>query len=174
VFAKTSDWATTSATGHRTAPRSARSPTRCGSRPYDYHWSTSDPGPVAPLPWVRDVLDYATNVIGVGKIVLDADTRLDPDYLRAALPLFDDPAVVAIAGWAVTDWETPCKGFVAQLFTAHRSRIYAFVQRLVKFGQAWRRANAVSIVPGSRACTGPRCSRTSTSTRPGWSSRTST
>lgn len=37
---------------------------------YDYHWSTSEPGPVAPLPWVRDVLDYATKVIGVGKIVL--------------------------------------------------------------------------------------------------------
>jgi spore germination protein YaaH len=37
---------------------------------YDYHWATSDPGPVAPLPWVRDVLDYATKVIGVGKIVL--------------------------------------------------------------------------------------------------------
>lgn len=81
-------------------------------------------------------------------LLLDADTRLHRDYFRAALPLFDDPVVVAVAGCAVTDWETPRKGFVAQLLTAHRSRVYGLVQRLVKFGQAWRRANAVSIVPG--------------------------
>ncbi|HEY7595877.1 MAG TPA: glycosyltransferase family 2 protein [Actinophytocola sp.] len=81
-------------------------------------------------------------------LLLDADTRLHRDYFRAALPLFDDPAVVAIAGCAVTDWESPRRGFVAQLLTAHRSRVYALVQRLVKFGQAWRRTNAVSIVPG--------------------------
>ncbi|MQA07572.1 MAG: peptidoglycan hydrolase [Pseudonocardiaceae bacterium] len=37
---------------------------------YDYHWQTSAPGPVAPIGWVADVLDYATSQIPPEKIVL--------------------------------------------------------------------------------------------------------
>ena len=37
---------------------------------YDYNWSGSTPGPVAPLPWVREVLTYAKTQIPAEKIVL--------------------------------------------------------------------------------------------------------
>jgi spore germination protein len=37
---------------------------------YDYHWATSAPGPVAPLPWVRSVLKYAKSQIPAHKIIL--------------------------------------------------------------------------------------------------------
>lgn len=37
---------------------------------YDRHWSTSPPGPVAPVDWIRDVLDYARSTIPPEKIVL--------------------------------------------------------------------------------------------------------
>jgi spore germination protein YaaH len=37
---------------------------------YDYHWSESTPGPVAPMPWVRDVLTYAKTQMPAEKIVL--------------------------------------------------------------------------------------------------------
>ena len=37
---------------------------------YDYHWAGSTPGPVAPIPWVREVLDYAKTQIPAEKIVL--------------------------------------------------------------------------------------------------------
>jgi spore germination protein len=37
---------------------------------YDYHWSASTPGPVAPITWVRQVLDYAKTQIPAEKIVL--------------------------------------------------------------------------------------------------------
>jgi spore germination protein YaaH len=37
---------------------------------YDYHWGTSPPGPVAPIGWVRDVLNYAKTEIPPGRIVL--------------------------------------------------------------------------------------------------------
>jgi spore germination protein YaaH len=30
---------------------------------YDYHWSTSEAGPIAPLAWVDEVLDYAATVL---------------------------------------------------------------------------------------------------------------
>lgn len=81
-------------------------------------------------------------------LLLDADTRLDPGYFRAALPLFDDPDVVAVAGCAHSNWHAPGSSFIGQLVTAHRSRIYALTQRLLKYGQTWRRTNATHIVPG--------------------------
>ncbi|GAA4858178.1 glycosyl hydrolase family 18 protein [Saccharopolyspora rosea] len=37
---------------------------------YDYHWGTSPPGPVAPIGWVREVLDYARTQIRPDRIVL--------------------------------------------------------------------------------------------------------
>ncbi|WP_438387304.1 glycosyl hydrolase family 18 protein [Actinopolyspora saharensis] len=37
---------------------------------YDRHWSTSPPGPVAPVGWIREVLDYARATIPAEKIVL--------------------------------------------------------------------------------------------------------
>jgi cellulose synthase/poly-beta-1,6-N-acetylglucosamine synthase-like glycosyltransferase len=81
-------------------------------------------------------------------LLLDADTRLDAGYFRAALPLFDDPAVVAVAGCAHSSWHTPGRTFIGGLVTAHRSRIYALTQRLLKYGQTWRLLNATHIVPG--------------------------
>jgi biofilm PGA synthesis N-glycosyltransferase PgaC len=81
-------------------------------------------------------------------LLLDADTRLDPGYFAAALPVFDDPRVVAVAGCAHSNWHTPGLSFPGRLVTAHRSRIYALTQRLLKYGQTWRRTNATHIVPG--------------------------
>lgn len=37
---------------------------------YDYHWTTSPPGPIAPVGWVRDVLAYAKTQIPLSKIIL--------------------------------------------------------------------------------------------------------
>ena len=81
-------------------------------------------------------------------LLLDADTRLDPGYFQAALPLFDDPDVAAVAGCAHSNWSTPGMSFIGRLVTAHRSRIYALTQRLLKYGQTWRLTNATHIVPG--------------------------
>ncbi|RLF20462.1 MAG: hypothetical protein DRZ82_02155 [Thermoprotei archaeon] len=36
---------------------------------YDYHWSGSEPGPISPLGWFKDVLRYAKTVIPKEKIV---------------------------------------------------------------------------------------------------------
>lgn len=40
---------------------------------YDYHWTTSPPGPLAPVGWVHDVLAYATTVIPPAKLVVGLD-----------------------------------------------------------------------------------------------------
>lgn len=37
---------------------------------YDEHWSGGEPGPIASLPWVQQVLDYAVNTIPKNKILM--------------------------------------------------------------------------------------------------------
>ena len=81
-------------------------------------------------------------------LLLDADTHLAPDYLATGLPLFGDPDVVAVAGRARTiDSPAPPTRF-GRFLVAYRERLYLIVQLLLKFGQAAKWANAVTIVPG--------------------------
>ena len=82
-------------------------------------------------------------------MLLDADTVLSADYMRSSLNMFDDPDVVAIAGRAATVWDkTERLGFVGSLLRAYRERLYVLFQVLLKYGQASRFTNAVTIVPG--------------------------
>ena len=81
-------------------------------------------------------------------LLVDADTRLSPDYLVTGLPLFDDPKVIAVAGWARGLWDPPPRTLVGKFLVSYRSRLYAVTQILVKYGQAAKWANVVSIVPG--------------------------
>lgn len=84
-------------------------------------------------------------------LLLDADTRLDDRYFELALPQFDDLEVVSVAGCAATAWDQRrlgLRGAAGRVLNAHRDRTYWLFQRLVKYGQCWRHANVVSIVPG--------------------------
>lgn len=81
-------------------------------------------------------------------LLLDADTHLHPDYLTTGLPLFDAPDVVAVAGRATTITSPAPSTRIGRLLVAYRERVYIAVQYLLKFGQAARRANVVTIVPG--------------------------
>jgi biofilm PGA synthesis N-glycosyltransferase PgaC len=81
-------------------------------------------------------------------LLLDADTRLAPDYLETGLPLFDDPDVVAVAGRVRCLWDPPPRTRMGRFLVSYRSRVYAVTQLLVKYGQAARWANVVPIVPG--------------------------
>jgi cellulose synthase/poly-beta-1,6-N-acetylglucosamine synthase-like glycosyltransferase len=80
-------------------------------------------------------------------MLLDADTRVQPGYFTAGLPMFDNPGVVAVAGCVKT---APGRAltFTGNVLVGHRQRIYAIGQRVVKFGQTWLRTNATHIVPG--------------------------
>lgn len=80
-------------------------------------------------------------------MLLDADTRVQPGYFEAALPLFDNLDIVAVAGCVRIDTRRMLSP-VGNLLVGHRMRIYAIGQRIVKFGQTSRRLNATPIVPG--------------------------
>ena len=80
-------------------------------------------------------------------LLLDADTRVQPGYFAAGLPLFDHPEVVAVAGCVRTARDRQL-GFAGRVLVGYRTRIYAVGQRALKFGQTWLRSNATPIVPG--------------------------
>jgi poly-beta-1,6-N-acetyl-D-glucosamine synthase len=80
-------------------------------------------------------------------MLLDADTRVQPGYFDAALPMFDAPEVVAVAGCVKTDDDRKLSP-IGNLLIGHRQRIYAIGQRVVKYGQTSRHMNATPIVPG--------------------------
>jgi len=81
-------------------------------------------------------------------LLLDADTRLASDYLTTGLPYFDDPTVVAVAGRASTLTEPEPPTRMGRFLVAYRERFYVVIQYLMKYGQAARPINVVSISPG--------------------------
>ncbi|HUG50432.1 MAG TPA: glycosyltransferase family 2 protein [Terrimesophilobacter sp.] len=80
--------------------------------------------------------------------ILDADTQLSADYMATGLPLFDDAGVVAVAGRAATMSAPEPPTRFGRFLVAYRERFYVAVQYVLKFGQAARSVNVVSIVPG--------------------------
>ena len=80
-------------------------------------------------------------------MLLDADTRVEPGYFVAALPIFANPQVVAVAGCVRTGQDRRMT-LGGKVLVGHRTRIYCIGQRALKFGQTWLRVNATPIVPG--------------------------
>ena len=80
-------------------------------------------------------------------MLLDADTRVQPGYFGAALPMFADPKVVAVAGCVRTAVDRRLSPG-GNVLVGHRTRIYTVGQRALKFGQTYLRSNATPIVPG--------------------------
>jgi poly-beta-1,6-N-acetyl-D-glucosamine synthase len=80
-------------------------------------------------------------------LLLDADTRIQPDYFTEALPLFADPDVVAVAGCVQTARDRQLS-LIGNILVGYRERIYSIGQRVLKFGQTYSRVNATHIVPG--------------------------
>lgn len=80
-------------------------------------------------------------------MILDADTKLDRRYFELALPMFNDPRIVAVAGCAHTWWQRKM-GPMANVLVTHRQRVYLLTQLLIKYGQTWRGISATLIVPG--------------------------
>jgi cellulose synthase/poly-beta-1,6-N-acetylglucosamine synthase-like glycosyltransferase len=83
-----------------------------------------------------------------GVLILDADTELDPGYVKGARRQLADPSVAAVAGFVVSEWKPGERSFVGRTISAYRDRLYFMLQYLMRFGQTWRHANTAFIVPG--------------------------
>lgn len=81
-------------------------------------------------------------------LFVDADTEIDENYFKRALPLFDDYQVMAVAGHVVSKWQNHRFPQWSMFFIAYRTRIYRILQALLRYGQTWKLTNVTSIIPG--------------------------
>ncbi len=77
---------------------------------YDYHWAGGPPGPVAPLFWVRDVIDYAIMKIPMHKLYLGIpcygyDWEIDKEGKRARGLSYSQIIKLKESNNAVIEWD---------------------------------------------------------------------
>ena len=82
-------------------------------------------------------------------MIIDSDAEVDKNYLKRALPLFDDTKVAAIAGHGKTKWQGGWPLSLSNFLLAYRIRLWRVVQYGMRYGQTWKYTNLTYIVPGS-------------------------
>lgn len=82
-------------------------------------------------------------------VFVDADTLLDRDFLKHALPFFDDRKTAALGGHTVSDWPPHAFPRRSLFFMAYRTRLWFLMQVALRYGQSWKYVDVSSIVPGS-------------------------
>ncbi len=81
-------------------------------------------------------------------LFVDADTEINPEYVKNALHVFKDPKVVAIAGYAKSKWTRHYIPRWQYFFVAHRLRLYQILQLIFSYGQTWKYTNFTPVIPG--------------------------
>lgn len=81
-------------------------------------------------------------------LIQDADSEIDPGYFEHALPLFNDPKVVAVAGHVLSRWRDQRWPTLDMLFAAYRTRLYRILQTAFQYGQSWKWTSVSYIAPG--------------------------
>lgn len=81
-------------------------------------------------------------------LILDADTEIDPHYLKYALPKFDNPEVSVVAGHAIPKWSKEQAYRWSSFYVAYRIKLYMMTQAFLRYGQTSMHLNVSFIVPG--------------------------
>ncbi len=79
-------------------------------------------------------------------LIHDADIEIGKDYMKYALPHFNDPKVAAVAPHQSTELKS--YGLWETFFIAYRVRLWRVIQLGMRFGQTWKFTNVTYIVPG--------------------------
>lgn len=81
-------------------------------------------------------------------LIQDADSEIDQHYFEHALPLFNDPKVVVVAGHVLSRWRDQRRLGMDMLYAAYRTRLYRILQTAFQYGQSWKWTNVSYIAPG--------------------------
>ncbi len=80
--------------------------------------------------------------------IVDADTRIDKNFLNKALPFFEDPKVGAVFATARITWPPHIIPRLKYYFIAYRERLNRMLQYFMIYGQTWKYTNAPYVIPG--------------------------
>ena len=85
-------------------------------------------------------------------LFIDADTELEPYFVKHALGLFThEPEVAAIAAYAIPIWENRRHISLQNFIAAYRTKLYAILQIFLMYGQTWKYCNINAVIPGFAA-----------------------
>ena len=80
--------------------------------------------------------------------IVDADTRIDINFLKKALPFFEDPKIGAVFATARITWPPHIIPRLKYYFIAYRERLNRMLQYFMIYGQTWKYTNAPYVIPG--------------------------
>lgn len=79
-------------------------------------------------------------------LIHDADVEIDKDYMKYALPLFNDKQIAAVTPHQQTTINK--YNFLEMFFIAYRIRLWKILQFGMRFGMTWKYTNVTYIIPG--------------------------
>lgn len=80
--------------------------------------------------------------------IVDADTRMDENCLKYALPLFDDKDIKVVFASSQIEWPRHIRPKLAYYFMAYRDRLNRLLQYCFVYGQTWKFTNVNYVIPG--------------------------
>lgn len=80
--------------------------------------------------------------------IIDSDTRIDKNFVRRAIPIFNDPQVGVVFGTARITWPSHIIPRLKYYFVAYRERLNRLLQYTFVYGQTWKYTNVTYVIPG--------------------------
>ena len=80
--------------------------------------------------------------------ILDADTKPDINFLKRALPLFDDPDIGVVFASSQIKWPRHIVPKLKYYFVAYRERLNRMLQYFLLYGQTWKYTSVNYVIPG--------------------------
>lgn len=80
--------------------------------------------------------------------IVDADTKIDRNFVKLALPFFDDPTISVVFGKPGIHWPKhiwPRRGLY---YVAYRERLNQILTAFYTYGQTWKYTNVNYVIPG--------------------------
>ncbi|OGH16005.1 MAG: hypothetical protein A3C30_00905 [Candidatus Levybacteria bacterium RIFCSPHIGHO2_02_FULL_40_18] len=85
-------------------------------------------------------------------IFVDADTKLDANYLNRALKyMYYHPETAALTAHANPYWRKKTQVSIPDFISAYRTRLYRILQMSFMYGQTWKYTNVNVVIPGFAA-----------------------
>lgn len=81
-------------------------------------------------------------------MIVDADTKIDKNYIKRALPYFNDPDLAVVFPTARIKWPPHIIPKLPLYFVAYRERLDRALQFFMGYGQTWKYTNANFVTPG--------------------------
>lgn len=80
--------------------------------------------------------------------IIDADTRIDKDAFKHALPLFNDSETGVVFASSRIRWSQHIIPKLSYYFISYRDRLNRILQYFLVYGQTWKYTNVNYVIPG--------------------------